>query len=54
MKVINKKIFEVAYIIPETPVDYNEIKKIIREVSDDKVHPSEWKPVDNRPIKHSK
>jgi hypothetical protein len=54
MKVINKKIFEVTYVVPETPEEDEKIKTIIREITNEKVAPTEWKPVDNRHKKQTR
>jgi len=48
MKVISRKVFEVTCVIPETPEEDQEIKKIIREVKTEKIDLSQMKRVDNR------
>jgi hypothetical protein len=47
MKVISKKTFEVTIIAPDSPEEDQEIKRIIKEVKEEKFDDSDWKVIDN-------
>ena len=47
MKVISKKTFEVTIMAPESPEEDQEIKRIIKEVKEEKFQASGWKVIDN-------
>lgn len=47
MKVISKKTFEVTIMAPDSPEEDQEIKRIIKEVKEEKFDDSGWKVIDN-------
>ncbi len=51
MKVLETKTFKVTYVVPETPEEQGDIRRIIEEVKTEKIPPSGWNVVDNRPKK---
>jgi len=51
MKAGRKKTFEVTYVMPETEEESQEIRRIIKEVRNEKLDSSkvDWEIIDNRP-----
>ena len=47
MRVISKKTFEVTIMAPDSPEEDQEIKRIIKEVKEEKFQESGWKVIDN-------
>lgn len=47
MKVISKKIFEVTIVAPDSQDEDKEIKRIIKEVKEEKFNENDWMVIDN-------